>query len=155
MQVRHEFKHDAKTVFNILTDADFLKKRAIALGSIDANCNINGLKITLVRQREIKVPAVLSAFLNKVQTATTSELWRQQDDGFNCDNSTEIDGAPLSINGNINLVPSANGCLFTANFETKAKIIFGKGKLQKYAGRTIAKELELECQYTDDYLSSL
>ena len=155
MQVKHEFRHDAKTVFNILTDAEFLKKRAIALGSIDANCNISGLKITLIRQREIKVPAVLSAFLNKVQTATTNELWHQHDDGFSCDNSTKIDGAPLSISGNINLVPSPNGCLFTANFETKANIIFGKSKLQKYAGRTIAKELELECQYTDKYLDSL
>jgi len=45
----------------------------------------------------------------------------------------------------MSLIPSPAGCIFTANFKTNAKIMFGKGKLQQYAGKTITKELELQC----------
>jgi len=159
MRVTHEFKHDINLVFKTLTDPSFLKQRALALGSLSASCDSNGTpsdrQVTLIRQREIKVPAVLSAFLKKVQTATTNEQWKQNDNQFNCDNSTEIEGAPLSIQGTVNLVPSSTGCQFSANFITKAKIMFGKRKLQQYANKTIVKELELECQYTQKHLDSL
>ncbi len=159
MQITHEFEHEINLVFKTLTDPSFLKQRALALGSSSASCNSSGApsdcQITLVRQREIKVPAVLSAFLKKVQTATTNERWKQNDSQFNCDNSTEIDGAPLSIRGTMSLVPNSKGCQFSANFNTQAKIMFGKKKLQQYADETIAKELELECQYTQKHLDSL
>ena len=159
MQVTHEFNHDINLVFKTLTDPAFLKQRALALGSLDANCDSKSAQTTchvkLVRQRKINVPSVLSAFLKKIQTATTNEQWQQNAEQFNCENSTEIEGAPLSIKGTMSLVPSSSGCVFTANFETKAKIMFGKKKLQQYAGKTIAKELELECQYTQRHLDSL
>jgi len=159
MQVTHEFHHDTALVFNTLTDPDFLKQRALALGSLEANCDSHGKQagrqLTLVRQREINVPSVLSAFLKKVQTATTNEQWQQQDEQYSCNNTTEIDGAPLSIKGNVSLIPNGSGCTFIATFETKAKIMLGKKKLQKYADKTIAKELELECEYTAKYLDSL
>jgi len=159
MQVIHEFHHDSNLVYKTLTDAEFLQQRALALGSLEASCDSSGTpadcQVKLIRQREIKVPAVLSAFLKNVQTASTNEHWKQQGDKYSCENSTEIDGAPLSIKGNVSLVPSESGCTFTANFQTKAKIMFGKKKLQQYAGKTIAKELELECQYTEKHLASL
>lgn len=159
MQITHEFHHDINLVFKILTDPDFLKRRALALGSLDASCERNGTQadwqLKLVRQREIKIPAVLSAFLKKIQTATTSEIWRQEGEQFVCNNSTEIDGAPLSIKGNARLLPSSLGCTYIVDFETSAKIMFGKKKLQQYAEKTIKKELELECEYTQTTLESL
>jgi hypothetical protein len=159
MKITHEFHHDINLVFKTLTDPVFLKQRALELGSIDASCDCQGaqpdLQIRLVRQREIKIPAVLSAFLKKVQTASTNEHWTHEGEQYNCENSTEIDGAPLSIKGNVNLAPSSSGCTYTANFETTAKIIFGKKKLQQYAGKTIKKELELECEYTQTALESM
>ena len=159
MQVTHQFNHDADLVFKTLTDPTFLKQRALALGSLDANCDSNGpspdCQIELVRQREINVPAVLSAFVKKLQTATTNEQWKQQGEQFSCATATEIEGAPLSIKGTVNLAPKASGCTYTANFETRAKIMFGKKTLQQYAGKTIKKELELECGYTAKYLASL
>lgn len=158
MQVTHEFHHPIEQVFKTLTDAIFLKQRALALGSLEANCSVSGSKsnyqVELVRQREIKVPAVLSAFLKKLQIATTIEQWQHQGEQYICQNTTDIDGAPLSIKGDMSLLPSASGCIFTANFEIDANIMFGKKALQQYAGKTIVKELELECQYTTEYLVS-
>lgn len=159
MQVTYEFQYDINLVFKTLTDSEFLKQRALALGSLDAMCESRGVTpdchVKLVRERQIKVPAVLSAFLKKIQTATTNEQWAQQERQFSCENSTAIEGAPLSIKGNVSLVPSELGCTFIANFETKAKIMFGKKNLQQYAARTIARELQLECEYTARYFDSL
>jgi hypothetical protein len=159
MKITYQFHHDINLVFKTLTDPIFLKQRALALGSLDASCDYQGnqsdIQIKLVRQREIKIPAVLSAFLKKVQTASTNEHWTQKGERFECENSTEIDGAPLSINGRVSLTPTSSGCLYTADFETTAKIMFGKKKLQQYAGKTIKKELELECEYTQKILDSV
>lgn len=158
MQVNYEFSHEIDLVFKALTDPGFLKQRALSLGSLEANCSAKGAapncQLELIRKREINIPAVLSAFLKKVQTAVTNEHWSQQGDQYICTNSTEIDGAPLSISGKMTLSPTATGCLLSANFETKAKIMFGKKKLQEYAGKTIAKEIELECEYTAKQLAA-
>lgn len=158
MQVTREFHHPIVQVFKTLTDAIFLKQRALALGSLEANCSVSGsesnYQVELVRQREIKVPAALSAFLKKPQIATTIEQWQHQDEQYSCQNTADIDGAPLSIKGSVRLVPNDSGCIFTAEFESKAKIMFGKKTLQQYAGETILKELQLECQYTEKHLAS-
>lgn len=159
MQVKHKFSQDIQTVFSTLTDSNFLQQRAIALGSISATCDSkpsdSECTVTLVRERKINIPAVLSAFLKEIQVATTQEHWEQSGNDYQCTNNTEIDGAPLSIKGTMALSPDESGCLFTADFETKARIMFGKKKLQQYAAKTIAKELELECEYTAKYLDSL
>lgn len=136
-----------------------MKQRALALGSLDANCDSRGAlpdyQVKLVRKREINVPMVLSAFLKKIQTATTHEQWMQVNTRFNCENSTEIDGAPLRIIGKVSLIQSESGYTFVAGFETKAKIMFGKKKLRQYAAKTISREIELECEYTAKHLNSL
>ncbi len=158
MRVTHTFSQDIQTVFKTLTDPEFLKQRAIALGSVKASCESDAsdhdCKLTLVRERKINVPGVLSAFVKSVQIATTEEHWSLDGDQYECTNTTEIDGAPLSIKGSMTLSPNASGCTFSANFETKARIMFGKKNLQQYAAKTIAKELELECEYTAKHLDS-
>lgn len=158
MQITHTFSQDSQTVFETLTNAEFLKQRAIALGSVTASCesdaNDRDCKLTLVRERKINVPRVLTAFVKSVQIATTEEHWSLDGGQYRCTNTTEIDGAPLSIKGIITLAPNDSGCTLTANFETKARIMFGKKNLQQYAAKTIAKELELEFEYTAKHLNS-
>ena len=159
MQVSYEFNHDISIVYSTLTDPDFLAARALKLGSIEANGNLevgeSNQKITLTRKRKINVPSVLKAFLKNVQTAVTQEIWCAQGDGYRCDNTTDIQGAPLAITGQINLAPSVNGCTFIASFKPDAKIMLGARKLEKYAAKTIAKEIELECEYTAKHLAAL
>ncbi len=158
MQVTHTFPQDIQTVFKTLTDPEFLKQRAIALGSAKASCESyvsdHHCQLTLVRERKINVPGVLSAFVKSVQIATTEEHWSLNGDQYECSNNTEIDGAPLSIKGSMTLTPNENGCTLSASFETKARIMFGKKNLQQYAAKTISKELELECEYTAKHLGS-
>ncbi|MFT6408153.1 MAG: hypothetical protein ACJAQ6_001569 [Arenicella sp.] len=76
MQVTHEFNHDIELVFKTLTDPVFLKQRALSLGNLDANCDANGepsnCQLKLVRQRQINVPAVLSAFVKKFKSPRQS-----------------------------------------------------------------------------------
>ena len=158
MQVTYEFSHDIATVFKTLTDPNFLAERALKLGSLEANGNAQGQAsdqtVTLTRKRRINVPSVLKAFLKSVQTAVTNEVWCADGEGYLCKNNTDIQGAPLAVSGEVTLMPSAAGCTFVANFEPDAKIMLGAKKLEKYAAKTIAKEIELECEYTAKYLGS-
>lgn len=157
MIVTFEFKHDVETVYKTITNPLFLKDRALSLGSVEAQSDAvqekSNNKVTLTRKRKINVPAVLKSMLKTIQTAQTDELWSQDGDNYSCQNSTIIDGAPLEISGQISLTPSVNGCTFQADFEPDAKVRFFAKKLEKYAGKTIAKEIELECEYTANYLA--
>jgi len=159
MQIEHQFSHDVSLVYKTLTDPEFLKQRALSLGSLDVRCEVkqeqSACQIMLVQERQINVPSVLSAFVKKIQIATTNEQWQRVGEGFSCDSDTEIDGAPLSIKCSFNLVPNASGSSFTANFQTEAKIIFGKKNLQQHAEKKIAREIQSECDYTDKHLNSL
>jgi len=158
MQVKYEFNHDISAVYQTLTNPDFLATRALKLGSLEASGSAkqveNNQQVTLTRKRKIKVPSVLKAFLKSIQTAVTNETWVADGSGYRCENSTDIQGAPLDIAGDIALTPSASGCTFIANFKPDAKIMFGARKLEKYAAKTIAKEIELECEYTAKHLAN-
>ena len=159
MIVNFEFKHDIEQVYKTITNPKFLEARAMELGSLEANSESQEIEsnnqVTLIRKRKINVPSVLKAILKSVQTARTNELWSQNGDQYSCQNSTDIDGAPLKISGHIQLLPSVDGCTFKAEFETDANIPFIGKKLEKYAAKTVAKEIELECEYTAKYLAGL
>jgi len=156
MLVNFKFNHDIDLVYKTLTDPQFLIDRALKLGSLDAQSEFkhveSKLQISLIRRRKINVPRVLRAVLKSIQTAKTEETWSRSGDNYMCQNATDIDGAPLTIKGNISLTPSTTGCTFSADFEPDAKVPFIGKKLEKYAGKTIAKEIELECEYTVAYL---
>lgn len=158
MIVNFEFSHDIDLVYKTITDPQFLKARALQLGSMAAESESQQIEankaVTLVRRRKIKVPFVLRRMLNSIQIARTKELWCRNGEGYSCQNSTEIEGAPLTIAGQITLSPSDNGCSFQADFEPSAKIALIGKKLEKYAGKTVAKEIELECEHTAKYLSN-
>lgn len=157
MVVNFEFSQDVDKVYKTITNPEFLKERALQLGSMSAESEAQQIEannqVTLVRERKIKVPFVFRRMLKSIQIARTKELWCRDGRGYSCQNSTEIEGAPLTIAGQITLSPSDNGCSFQANFEADAKIALIGKTLKKYAGKTVAKEIELECEYTADYLA--
>ncbi len=157
MIIEFEFDHDIETVYKTITDTDFLVDRALSLGNESADAeaqDANGeLTINLNRTRKIKVPAVLGALLKDKQTAISTEVWRADGDGYICDSKADIDGAPIKINGVMKLTPTDIGCRFHADVDVKARVLIGGGTIKKYASKTVAKELELECEYTAKHLS--
>lgn len=157
MIVNHHFDHDIESVYKTLTDPQFLQQRALSLGNMEAESQSRQVEgqqqVTLRRRRRVKVPFILRKMLKTIQTADTKELWCQAGGDYRCANTTDIDGAPLSISGSITLSPSASGCDFSAEFQTEAKVALFKKKLQQYAGKTVAREIELECEYTDRHLA--
>lgn len=157
MIVEYTFDHDVETVYATLTNPAFLIDRALSLGNekADANLQESGSNriIELERTRQIKVPAILNALLKQTQTATSKELWRKDGEGYVAESTADIDGAPISLNGTIRLSPSGTSCHFKADVTVKARVLIAKRTLKKYASKTVAKELELECEYTAKYLA--
>ena len=111
--------------------------------------------MSLARVRKINIPSVLKTLLKEVQTANSTDKWQSKKDRYSCESFTQIDGAPLEIEAKITISPVPDGCLYQADFKTDAKVMmFGK-KLERYAEKTVAKEIELECEYLQSHLSEL
>lgn len=157
MIVKFEFDQDVETVYQTMTDTEFLIQRALKLGNhlADAKADSDGdnVVIKLNRTRMIKVPSILSALISDEQTATSKEVWSRVGDKYICESKADIDGAPLELAGKITLSPNGSGCLYVAEVDVKAKVMIGRGTLKKYASKTVAKELELECEFTAKHLA--
>lgn len=158
MIVEHEFNHDIGRVYKTITDPDFLVARSLKLGSLDANCKIDHAgqetKVHLVRERKINVPKVLRAVLKSIQTAISDEAWTKTENGYQCTTGVDIKGAPLRLDGTITLNPTAEGCLYRVDFEPRSKVMFIGRKIEKHAGKTIATEIRLECEHTQEHLDT-
>ena len=84
MTVSAEFNHDVQTVFELLTDPEYLVDRNLALGELSSECEVetfeDGATITAVREVHRDLPAFLARLFNPVNVLDMKEHWRFNDD---------------------------------------------------------------------------
>ena len=79
MSMHYEYEQDAQSVFELLTDPDFLVDRCLELGELEASCEIeesgDHTIISLTRTVERDLPKVLAKVFDPVQTIRMTETW--------------------------------------------------------------------------------
>lgn len=172
MIIDYDFDHDIDTVYQTITDIDFLLERALELGSDSAEAEIetDGDQTTIIlsRSRQIKVPKLIRGLINKQQNAKNTEVWRAKDGGgYISDSRADVDGIPINIAGIVTLssikrstkrstkcsVKSATACHYKADINVSVRTRIAANTIKKYATKLIAKEIALECHYVAKYLT--
>ena len=107
MPVTFDFDNDAQTVYETLTDPQFLVDRCIALGELSAECDIeeSGSVITIKLVREIKrdLPRALAKVFNPVQTIEMTETWMPNGDNWSGNWVLKVLGQPVTVFGDFEL----------------------------------------------------
>ena len=156
MAVNFEFEHDAQTVYEVLTDPDFLVDRCLALGELSAECELeednNTATIRLVREISRDLPAVLAKVFGAVQLTDMEESWEPDEDGWHGRWTMKVRGQPVTIFADFKLVNTATGCRYSVSHRAKAAIpLIGK-QVEKYIlGQTSGGAID-ELSYLRDYL---
>lgn len=156
--VSFEFKQDVQTVYETLTEPQFLVDRCLALGELSAECEVeedqDNTTVSLVREVSRDLPRVLAKLFDAVQVTDMTEHWQAAKEGWRGKWTLDVRGQPVTVSASFELVPVKNGCRYTVSHRAKAKIpLLGK-QVEKYIlGQTTDGATD-ELQYLSDYLAT-
>jgi hypothetical protein len=152
MAIEYEIECDAGTVYQYLTDKNFLVERIEALGEDPPTVKIGkkgkGVEINLKRVRHLKLPAVAARIIGDDQRFEMTERWRPDGDGWVGDYVLDVVGVPARIDAEFELRPSGAGCVYSITHTPKVNVPLVGKKLEAI----LRKETEQGCDEEIDYL---
>lgn len=126
-----------ETVFERLTDPDYLVERSLALGELDADCTVEedgaAVLITMRRQIERKLPAVLARLFSPRQTIELVERWNTSGRVHKGSYELKVLGQPVTVKAELQLKAAGAGkSLYTVSHSAKAAIPLVGGKVEAF-----------------------
>ncbi len=154
MAIEYTFDHPAESVYQLLTDWDFLSERLEAVGEDppDIQLKKKGKKIDILYQRAARrdVPKVAAKVIGAVQAFSMRETWQPDGDGWSGDYLIEFSGVPASVAADFQLLPTETGCVYRITHKPKVSMpLIGK-TLEK----VLLSQVEDGCDEEIDYLAT-
>lgn len=152
MGMTFQISHDIETVFELLTDPDFLVERSIAIGELSADCEIedDGETTTIKMTREVErddLPKFIAKLFSTVQTLELTEQWQSSGDDKVGSFLLNVVGQPVTIMAKLKLTTTSDGCEYAVEHSAKAKIPLIGGKIEKFIIGQTATGVEDEVNY--------
>ncbi len=157
MSVSYEFKHDVQSVYEALTEPQFLVDRCSALGEISAECDVEEAEdgtttVNLCREIQRDLPKILAKVFDPVQVMDMTEEWCPDGDGWSGTWTMDVRGQPVLISASFELVPTAKGCQYTVTHSAKAKVPLIGRQLEKFILGQTSEGAADELSYLAEYL---
>ncbi len=157
MSVSYEFEHDVQTVYEALTEPQFLVDRCSAMGELSAECDVeedeDGVTtVNLCREIQRDLPKILAKVFDPVQVMDMVEEWCPDDDGWSGTWTMDVRGQPVLISASFELVPTAKGCKYTVTHSAKAKVPLIGRQLEKFILGQTTEGANDELSYLAEYL---
>ncbi len=127
MSIEYKFQASADRVFALLTDADYLVDRCLALGELSADCTVEDdndeTVITLSREVERSLPSFLARLFESRQKIEMIERWRGKGNIHHGSYVLKVEGQPIVIEAEMSLKADGNdSCTYTVSYNAKAQM---------------------------------
>lgn len=137
MALEFSLSAPVETVFERLTDPDYLVERSLALGELDADCTVEeddkSVLITMRREIERKLPAVLARLFSSRQTVELVERWSTAGRVHTGSYALKVLGQPVTVKAELQLTSAGAGkSLYTVRHSAKAAIPLVGGKVEAF-----------------------
>lgn len=156
MTVNVEFDQDVQTVFEVLTDPQYLVDRNLALGELSAEAEVEEddecISLKVVREVKRELPSFLARLFDPVQMMDMTEVWHPYEDGWRGEWKMDVRNQPVTILASFELVPTETGCRYSVAHRAKAKIPLVGGKVEKYILGQTSQGARDELEYLRNYL---
>ena len=157
MTSTYSFSHNVETIFDKLTDPDFLVQRCVALGEKNIQCDVesDGRKTTVVLSRTIKreLPAVLAKLFGAENHMVMTEKWEDVGSSKMGNYTVDVQGQPVTLAAKFKLKPTDKGCEYSIDFSCKAKIPLIGGQVEKFILGQTEDGMRKEMDYLQSHLS--
>ncbi len=154
MEFSYEFTHSAETIFERVTDAQFIVDRCMALGSLDADCHSNGEtlpNITTTRTEEAELSALMKKVVGKQQEMKTVEQWSETDESYDSSSITTVANTPIKIAASQSLYNTEEGSQIMVTLTVTAKIPLLRSKVEPMVASKVRREMLREFNYTEQH----
>jgi len=157
MDLRFQFDHDVDSVFQLMTDPDFLVNRSMALGEISATCEVEekGKRTVVKMTREVErdFPSFLARLFRSNQKIEQKETWQNLGAKKRGCYTVEVAGHPVTINARFELAPTDSGSEYTITYLCEAKLpLIGK-RVEKYILSQMREGATQELEYLKKQLA--
>lgn len=151
MTAAYVFKASADTVFDLLTDPDFLVQRCVAMGEKNIQCDVEmeGRQTRVVLARTIKrdLPAVLAKLFGSENRMVMTENWEAIGNSWMGHYAVEVEGQPVKLGAKFKLKPTAEGCEYSIDYSCKANIPLVGGKVESFILSQTEEGMRKEMDY--------
>jgi hypothetical protein len=158
MTTIYSFSADVDTVFDKLTDPEFLVGRCVALGEKNIQCDVesDGRKTTVMLSRTIKrdLPAVLAKLFGAENRTILTEKWEDMGASKIGTYTLEVEGQPVTLTAKFKLKPSPKGCDYSVDYTCKARIPVVGGRVESFILGQTEEGMRREMDYLQKKLAS-
>jgi hypothetical protein len=157
MGLKFTFNHPTETVFELFTNPDFLVDRALALGELSAEVEIEETDTTssIKMRREVirDLPKFLAKLFDPKQVLHVEEHWTKSGKSYKSQSEFTVEGQPVLVKTKSSLTPTSDGCEFAIEYNAKAKIPLVGGKVEKFIISNCLEGTQKELDYTKEKLN--
>ncbi|OZG75361.1 hypothetical protein BTA51_02975 [Hahella sp. CCB-MM4] len=157
---QYHFPYSVETVYQTYGNPRHIEEKQRFLGSRNIDIqqcaqSEEHFQLKVVREVPAEAPAMLKKFIADWNTLIQQESWEYNgSQGYNAQLKVSIEGVPVTITGDIQLIPDGEGCthLITLKFDCKIPIV-GKKLAEFVAGKT-EEAMQNEFAFVSDYLQA-
>lgn len=157
MTVQMDFEQSAQTVYETLTNPEYLIARNLDLGELSAECTFEegegGATIHAIREVRRELPGLLAKLFDPVNVMDMEEKWQAEGDGWRGHWEMDVRGQPVSISGDFELVPLDEGCRYSVSHQARVNIPFMSGQVAKFILGQTSRGASDELNYLRDHLA--
>lgn len=162
MDLRTELRFDADpaTVFAMLTDEDYIGRKARAANAIRHEVSVtrNGDQVTirLLRVMPPDVPDFVRRFVGDTIDLHQTDVWgpAAPDGSRNGTIAIDMAGAPVTLRGTLRLEPDGRGSVTSVEGKIKASVPFVGGKIEQAVHGGLVEAAKREEQVGQTWLSA-
>jgi hypothetical protein len=132
------------TVFAMLSDEDYVRRKAEAMGALEHDVTVEplasgGARIRLLRTLPSVVPDFVRPLVGETIDVVQTEDWHgARPDGSRLgEMRAQISNAPVSLSGGMSLLPTNDGTIHRLDATIKARIPFVGGRIEQGIGEVI------------------
>ncbi len=160
LRTQMRFDADPATVFEMLTDEEYIGRKARAANAIrhEASVNRDGDQVTinLLRVMPPDVPDFVRRFVGETIDLRQTDVWGPAGPDGSRAGTISIDmvGAPVTLRGTLRLEPDGSGSVVSADGKLKASVPLVGGKIEQAVHGGLIEAAKREEQVGQDWLSS-
>ncbi|MBV9487850.1 MAG: DUF2505 domain-containing protein [Frankiaceae bacterium] len=154
-KLTHHYDQDVETVFALITDPDFIRRKYEALGGRDIDADREdtgdgGCKVVTKRTMTIDLPGFAAKVMSPTNTAVQTEVWQPagSDGTRRCTYHVDFQGVPSKVGGTLTLSPDGGGTKQTVEADVKVSIPLIGGKLEKFGIETGTQDINEQVDFT-------
>ena len=145
-------------VFAMLSDPEFVERKCLASGSIEASADVTSedATTTIVSRRVLpaKLPSFAKKFVGETLTLVETQRWGDADADGSRRGTFVVDfgNNPISFTGEVLLTPEGEGSKVETRGDLKCTVPFVGGKIEGVATEWITKYLDKEQRVGTEWL---